>query len=484
MQSPPQFETDYLWKGAVALKETLFDGSMRESGAKLSRLLLSWRLIIILYFALFVPLFRPLISIGDPVGYYSWARSVLIDGDMDVTNEFAHYGMDGPATPAGYMHNQWPAGSSWIWLPAMGVAHLVVLFGTALGATIPADGYSWPYIWAASLTSTFVGLGALLLCYSLVRQFYSEFVSLVSVITVWLATPLVFYQYHQPLMSHINDAFLNVVFVLVWLYAHKHSDRAIPMLGLGMVIGAAVWVRPQNGILLCVVLLEISYDLFVARKRQGENPDFRSVLARSGWLLVGFGILFVPLLAFWQRIYGTWVINTYHASGGGEFDWRARHMLDVLISTDRGLFVWTPVTVLCAIGILRLGTIERRLTIVLGGIALLQWYVIGSWSAWSGGDAFGPRFWIALTPLGGISLAAFVNYFDRTTPRRRLILVGVMTLFIGWNFLLMLQYSLGAIAPSGPVDLGTMIENQFTVAPQLFVQLIARIRQWFTLTSS
>jgi hypothetical protein len=432
----------------------------------------------VIFLALFVPLFRPVVSVIDPVGYYSWARSALIDGDLDVTNEFTYYGMDKwvPTTPTGYLHNQWSAGSSWIWLPAMSVVHLVLSLGARLGMSIPTDGYSWPYALAASLTTAFTGLAAVLLTYHLARQFFSDFASLVSAIAVWLATPLVFYQYHQPIMSHANDALLNALFVLIWLYVRKSGYSAIPVLGLGVVIGAAVWVRAQNGVLLFVVLLEIGYDLFVEIRM---NADIRSVLARSGLLLVGFGIPFVPLLAFWHRVYGAWVVNTYEASGGGFFDWRAKHMLDVLISTDRGLLVWTPIIALCAIGVLRLYAIERRLTLVLGGIALLQWYVIGSWSAWYGGDAFGPRFWIALTPFWGLSLAALVNHLDRSTFRRRFILASAMALFIGWNFLLMLQYSLGIVAPSGPVDLRVMVNNQFMIAPQIFSHVAARIKQVF-----
>ena len=45
-------------------------------------------IIALLYVCLFPPLFRPLVYRIDPAGYYSWARSVLIDGDLNVKNEF------------------------------------------------------------------------------------------------------------------------------------------------------------------------------------------------------------------------------------------------------------------------------------------------------------------------------------------------------------------------------------------------------------
>ena len=207
---------------------------MKQFNLRFLKLLSGWRLIIAIYLAFFIPLFRPVVSVIDPVGYYSWARSLLIDGDLNVANEFAHYSMDNnvPITLTGYPHNQWSAGSGLIWLPSMTAAHVAVTLSAKLQAPIVADGYSWPYVWAASLTSTITGVGAVLLSYFLARKLFGNFVSLLSAIVVWLGSPLVFYQYHQPLMSHANDAWLGALFVLVWWDARYRSYRSISMLGL------------------------------------------------------------------------------------------------------------------------------------------------------------------------------------------------------------------------------------------------------------
>lgn len=428
---------------------------------------------------LLLPLFRPVVAPIDPVGYYAWARSILIDGDLNVANEFEHYGMAAgvPTTPKGYLHNQWPAGTGILWLPAMGLTHTAILGANRLGLAVKPDGYSPPYAWAAALTSTAVGLGAVLLMYRLNRRYAGSFAALISVLVIWLATPLVFYQYHQPLMSHALDALLNGLFIAAWLWVEQNDRRLIAAATLGLVIGAAIWVRPQNGILLIAVCLVLAYDIVNHRCLTRDPVDVAAVAKQVGGLAGGCAVLVVPLMLFWHKVYGRWLVNSYQTGSGDGFDWRAPHVADVLFSTDRGLFVWTPVALLCIAGIWWLMKKARRLTALLSIVALMDLYVISSWSSWSGGDAFGPRFWIGQFPFLSLALAALVDYLDQTVRVRRFWLVSSAAGFIMWNFLLMLQYSLGILPPSGTVRLATMVEQQFIVLPHLGIELTERIRR-------
>ena len=251
------------------------------------------------------------------------------------------------------------------------------------------------------------------------------------------------------------------------------------MFVLGLVGGAAVWVRTQNVILVVVVVLEAGYDLVLSIQYRLWRSSIRQICARVAWLLGGFLCLFVPQLLFWRTVYGSWLVNTYQATGGGTFDWRARHVLQVLVSTDRGMFVWAPVMLVCLIGVGRLFRADRRLTLMLGTIAIFQLYVIGSWSHWEGGAAFGPRFWIAQIPFFTLSLAALVGYLDRRFDRLhlRVVLVLVGGLFIVWNLLLMLQYVTGMVASTGQVELTRMIENQIVVGSRA-IELAAQRLKW------
>ena len=439
-------------------------------------------IIALLYVCLIPPLFRPLVYRIDPAGYYSWARSVLIDGDLNVKNEFVHFDLDKdtPTTRTGYKHSQWAAGSGFLWLPAMAVADVVVAASNSQGVPIARDGYSWPYVMAAALSSTLAGLGAVLLIYSLARRLFGDFAALLATILIWLATPMVYYQYYEPLFSHASDVLFNALFVVLWWHARQRGYKPNWMFVLGLVGGAAVWLRTQNVILLAVVLLEAGYDLVSSVRHHTWRSSIRPLSFRVLALLGGFLCLFVPQLLFWRTVYGTWIVNTYQATGGGTFDWHARHVLEVLASTDRGVFIWAPITLVCLAGVGWLFRADCRLAVLLSSIALLQLYVIGSWSHWEGGAAFGPRFWIAQAPFFALSLAALVDHMNQRFGgiRLRFVLILVGGLFILWNVLLMLQYVTGMVAATGQVELAKMIENQLVVGSRA-VELIAQRLKWF-----
>lgn len=428
--------------------------------ARLNNRLTGHLLLFAIFLLLFVPLFRPVVSLLDPVGYYAWARTIIIDGDLNVGNEYAHYGINAPNTPTGLTHNQWSAGSALLWLPAMFATHLFV----EASNTVSADGYSWPYPFAASLTSALAGFLATLFTYRASLRFFQPLAALLATLGAWLATPLVFYQYHQPLMAHANDAFISAAILLTWLIARNRQFPAHLQVLHGALIGLSIWIRPQNGLFVVIFGLDIVFDTL--------RSGWRTQLPRTVWLASGCALLTVPLLLFWRIVFGSWLLNTYDATEGGSFNWLATHAVDVLFSSDRGLFVWTPIAVLSLLGIYALYQRNQRLAVLFSLFALGQFYVISSWSVWAGGDAFGPRFWLVLMPFCGLTLAALLDRIIQNQPRTALPLLGLISCFILWNFLLMLQYSLGVVAPTGEVDLALMVRNQFTLVPQLILDAI------------
>ena len=429
----------------------------------------------VIFISLFFVLFRPVVSLLDPVGYYAWARSILIDGDLDVTNEFTHYEFgDIRTTDTGMTHNQWPPGSSMVWLPAMGVVHGVL---STVDTGIPADGYSWPYELAASTASALIGFLAIWMSFVLARRYVGLFAATAATAGIWLATPFVFYQYHQPLMSHTTDAFINGAFIFVWLATRDGENRPFKLALLGLICAFAVAVRTQNGILLFVS----GIDVFIRMGRDVWNgfsvARIRPSFMRGVWIILGFVLGMLPLIFLWQTVYGTWFINSYGVETGESlWNWRAPHVFDVLFSSNRGLFVWAPVYLLSVLGGWKLALKDRPLVILFGAIVGLQLYIVGSWHAWDGGDAFGPRFWLGLTPVAIVCLATLIDSFEMpkspTLSRMKIGWTFGLLILVGWNFLLMLQYSLGWVPPNGTFDLGEMVLNQFLIVPHLVQQVL------------
>src|SRR5437867_1653832 len=115
-------------------------------------------------FLLTLPFLNPAVR-GDGVGYYAYLRSLLIEGRFDFREDW----LAAPAivridyvdeagnvrpeqfTRTGVLVNHWSIGPALLWAPAVVTVHVVVLGARALGARVPADGLSWPYMIAMAV---------------------------------------------------------------------------------------------------------------------------------------------------------------------------------------------------------------------------------------------------------------------------------------------------------------------------------------------
>ena len=434
-----------------------------------------------------VLLFRPAIHGVDAVGYFSWLRTIVIDRDLNVADEFEHFATAEPrtaafaqqvhrsiVTPTGYQHNQYALGAAVLWLPIYVVAHAAVSTAAAVNIDVHADGYGRPYQFAAALASSLYGLAAMLLTYRLARRWFTPFVATWSTFGVWFASPLVFYGFSHPLMSHATDAFVFALILTAWCADGGRPTMRAGLL-LGIAIGLATWVRTQNAAFVLAPLLVAATDVATAA------PDHRADTTRRvvEWtlaILLGFALLFAPLAVFWRVVFGHWIVNTYAATHTSSiFDWRAPHMLEVLLSSNRGMFVWSPITALALAGLWWLRTFDRRLALFLAIVFVEQLYIIGSLHFWHGSAAFGPRYWTNLTPLFVLGFAALLTRLGRVP---RWAPVTAVAMLVTWNLLLIIQYALQTVPRGGPVDVAAMAKNQFLVVPahaaRVFKALIER----------
>jgi hypothetical protein len=409
--------------------------------------------------------FRADVHGSDPIGYYSWLRAAVIDGTLDVAETWEHYRgealFEGPelfvTTPTGYRHNHWAAGSALLWSPFYVLAHAGVLLANALGAGIPADGYSLPYVIAAGLASTVYALVGVLMLYHMARRYAPPNIAAGSVAAVWFGTPLVFYAFSNPLMSHANDAFIGIVYLFAWLRA-REQPSARRRFWLGAAIGLATWIRTQNALLM---LFPAAETLQAFRGGAAARARLATWLAQALPLAAGFAALFAPLMAFWKIVYGSWIVNTYAATQGDlYFQFTQPRLLETLFGTDRGLFLWTPLALVALFGVGLLWRADRRLTLLLAFNFCLTLYVTASLVNGLGAS-FGNRHFVSQTGFFGLGLAAFVDRLRSRLNLRALAALGVA--FVAWNLLLMAQYIVELIPRAGPVDVGQMLVNQVRV---------------------
>jgi hypothetical protein len=179
----------------------------------------------------------------------------------------------------------------------------------------------------------------------------------------------------------------------------------------------------------------------------------RRRLALLGTLAAGGGFLigFAPQLLVWREIFGKLWIGV--PQGSGFLLWSHPFLVEVLYSSRHGLFSWSPILILAALGLL---SFARRFTypgLPLLGMLLLLVYVNASVADWWAGGAFGARRFEAALPILAVGLAEALRTALELLRRRPGIFVALgISAFVCFNFLLAEQYRSGRLPYDGTVS--------------------------------
>jgi hypothetical protein len=335
---------------------------------------------------------------GDGFEYYALLRSPLIDRDLDFRNDFAGLGAREVLTPSGEVTARTPVGTALLWLPAFVAAHAAATVG-AWTSGAPNDGFGPLYQSAATSSSFVAALLALLVIERLLRRRHSPALALLAVLAIWLATPLHFYMVATPSMSHAASVFAATLLTAAWLRARRLWTPAA-WTTAGAAGALVALVRAQDAVLLVPPLLDL-----LAGRPEGEAGPPAARISRgrlAGAFLappVAAGAL---QLGVWAALYGGRFLDVVLAQnlvGGGE-----THVLDVLFAARHGLFTWTPLYLLCALGWAAMARREPRLAALFGATFAAAVLVNAVIQDWWGSHAFGQRRLLALTPVFALGL--------------------------------------------------------------------------------
>lgn len=430
-----------------------------------------------------LPLFTPRVYASDEIKYFAGLRSVYFDHDLHYENEYAYFLSRDPVahaglrpymeqpTPTGYRLNDAPIGSAIMWAPAYLVADGLVVVARALGATVPRDGFSWPYVWAVCLASLAWGTSGLFLCYRLCRAYVGRKEATWGVLAVWFASPVVFYLYITPAMSHANSLFSVALFLWVWHITRPDRTR----LGWAVVGASAalmVLVRELNWLVLLVLAVDELSSIRRAADAEVHAQGgsslaawFAELVQRStGYLVFGLtvGALVAPQFYVYQTLNGTLGPTPFVVE---KFSLLPIHTVEVLFSGFHGLFSWHPVTLVGVIGLALLWRRSPTLALAFGAVFVAQVIVIGSYETWWGGASFGARRFVNCTAIFAVGVSVACAQLRGTSSRMA---GAVIVLLILWNFGLAVQYSVGLIPRDAPVRMTQVAYNQiFEVPPRI-----------------
>lgn len=342
----------------------------------------------------------------DGQGYYAYLPAVFIYHDLQFSFVDSvvgkYYPQDKQAnyvveTPNGNV-NKYFVGTAIVQAPfftgALGVSKLV---------EAPADGYSWPFQLSVGLAAVFSLCIGLFLLGRLLEGFgFNKWSILLTLVVLVFGTNLFYYTVYEPSMSHVYS-FMTISAILYFTRKSMAEYQIRNVVFASIALGLTVLIRPTNTLILLAVPV-VSGGWF------GLVAFLEKMSAQPKALVLGITVLLVviaiqPFFYFLQT--GSPIVWSYEGEG---FNFLNPEIVNVLFSYRKGLFVYCPVLVLAALGILA-GT--RRKSPGFGPllmvVSVFTW-IIASWWMWYYGGSYGHRAFIDLYPLFAIGLASAIQH--------------------------------------------------------------------------
>ncbi|MFN8061808.1 MAG: hypothetical protein U0Q12_21800 [Vicinamibacterales bacterium] len=411
-----------------------------------------------LAFVILLPAITARLYASDEVQYFSYLRSLWFDHDVSFENEYQYFYDHGIARSDGF-HETFlerrtetgrritfaTLGAAILWSPFYVAVDAGVRIAHALGAGVEADGYGTPYVAAVAFGSAVYGWLSLVISLGCARAVTGRACG--ATWATWLATPLLFYMYVAPPMSHACSAFAVALFVWVWLRVRRDWSAA-GLVALGAAAGLMTMVREQDAFVVVGVVADFVWGLVSA-----SPVDVRRRLRAALAGVASGTLVFVPQALAYVALNGHVGPSRLVAR---KMTWWAPHGLQVLASPDHGLLWWTPLAGLALAGMVGLASRPadfgspaarpddvRRVALCGLLMAASQVYVAGSVESWTVAGAFGQRRFVGITVLLVIGVAAFLT----GTARRRLapLATAAVVASVWWNLGLMAQFGTGTM---------------------------------------
>ena len=435
--------------------------------------------IFLLLLAVSLPLLNPWVR-GDGVGYYAFARALLIQGNLDFTPDYQHANLgfrearlDAAGQPkeqfrttTGHLDNHFTVGPAMLWAPFLLLAHAGILLARAFGSRVAADGFSLPYLLAMAGGTLLYGFLALLLSYRVACRFVSERSALLATIAIWWASSLPVYMYFNPSWSHAHSAFAVALFFWYWLRT-MDSRTTGQWLVLALISGLMLNVYYPNLLVLALLVPEAIRAYPAAwRNASGRRDALRLALRHALFVLLTL-LTLLPTFLSKFFLYGGPFESGYISVT--KWAWRSPWFLALLFSANHGLFSWTPVLLFSVAGLFlfwrRFPAVGVSVLLVLAGF----YYFMAAYPDWPGISSYGNRFFVSLTVFFVLGLATFLEAVGRRFRNPAFAsacLSAVLLVFIAWNLGLIFQWGAHLIPARGPVSWSEVVHNQLQAVPR------------------
>lgn len=446
--------------------------------------------VLLFLFLLSLPLVNPWVR-GDGVGYYAYARALVVDHDLQFEKDWQHANPSfrngrvdangrirpGQYTTTGHLDDHFAIGPALIWMPFLALAHGAVLLADRLGAHVSADGYSWPYLDTMAVVTTLCGFLALIISFRLAQKYFPRRWAFLAALGIWFASSLPVYMYFNPSWSHAQSAFIVALFVWYW-DATRQARTWRQWLVLGLIGGLMMDIYYLNAILLLLVFVEVVSEVSARFRTATPTGSYLRQSARNYVLFAAVLVIaFSPTFVTRKIIYGSFFSTGYDANLWRPLDpsWGK-----ILFSSDHGLFSWTPILLPSCIGLLFLWFRDRVLTSALAAAVAVFYFSIAIYANWDGISSYGNRFFVSLTVVFVLGLSALLSAHEKLwhSGKTAVAAAGMaLALLAIWNLGLMFQWGMHLVPERGPISWREVATNQVHAVP---AEIAGSLEQYFT----
>ena len=382
---------------------------------------------------------KPWLLIPDGAGYYVYARSLAIRGDLAMVEALERFNAWDyfAISRFGHAANVFAIGTGLLWLPFVTFVHLASILGHAADASINVDGTGIQYLYAIAFGTAFYGYLATCLTYRCVATIASPVDSLLAVMAGVVCTPFFFYAFLAPSTSHVPAAFCVALFLYWYMVRATDRHRCSYWIVLGSNAGLCALVRNE----LVLLGLSIPFIAIVTHARSGgAAQDLRKTGRRLAWFTTATALVCAGQCVVWLLVYGRPLLVP---QGSGFLRFLNPQFYELLISSHHGLYSWAPILLLATVGLCLPRTAQNRIGQPTHQLLILlvpQLYVAAIVSDVHAGESFGARRLVSLTPIFTVGLAIILPRLSRWFR------AIILTLCFLWTSSLMLAFQCGTLS--------------------------------------
>ena len=244
--------------------------------------------------------------------------------------------------------------------------------------------------------------------YRIIKYFFSDKVTYLTCICLFIGTMIPFFTVIYPSYSHIYGLFMNSLFMYyVICYENKYykrtsSEKILLDLGLGLILGLICLIRYTNFIML---LTYIFYNVFNINDLKKRLTIIFS--KKLFYQIVTFLFIVLIQVILYKISTGRFMFNGY---AGEEFPFLLNpQIFYVLFSDTKGLFIFCPLLFIGFLSMLLLSDKNNPFKFSQLLIFLIVTYIISSWWCWWLAHGYTIRIYCDIICIFAIPIATVIN---------------------------------------------------------------------------